>query len=111
MQGTIKLVKCQNASTNAVNAFRSGKYFACQMVPVDRAGNKIPKNTRIGKEIWAQFSADLEAAVVKSDDLRSLNGREWHHIDRSSRGYMVYVAALAAAGWEITGNPNKELVY
>jgi len=111
MNGTIKLVKCQNASANAINAFRRGRYFACQMVPVDRLGNRIPKNTRAGKEIWAQFAADLEVAIVKSDDPRSLYGREWHHIDRSARGYMVYVAALKAAGWEITGNPNKELVY
>ncbi len=107
----IKLTKCQNPSLNAVYAMRQGKYFACQIAPVDNAENRIPKNTKVGREVWAKFEEDIKAAVVKSDDPRAVGGMEWHHIDRSSTGYMVWVSVLVERGWQIAGTPNKELVY
>jgi thiamine biosynthesis protein ThiC len=109
MKGTLKLKKAMSASINALAAMRQGKYFACQIIPVDHLGFPVPKNTKEGREIWEMFLADLVAASVITDEKRSVNYREWHHIDKSSIAHMIWVHKLIEAGWTITGNPNKEL--
>lgn len=108
-KGTLKLIKSINCSSNALFAMMKGKYFASQIKLVDWSGSELDKRKKENKRLHEVFTKDLKACAVKSSHPNSIGGLEWHHIDKSSRSYMVFVDKLKKRGWEITGNPNKEL--
>jgi len=101
----IYLSKSLNPSLNAVWAFKDGKYFASQM----KLMNKISGVARKGSKPYKEYKEDLQKALVKSDDERSINGNEWHHINKSGYSFMVDLNILKKLGYKFIGNPNKEL--
>lgn len=104
----IYLIKTQKPSFNSLMSMKKGLYPGCNVKLSDENGAIIGRQSRKEKEMRRLFLIDLGKSIDKSNDERSVNNKEWHHLNGSSWAFTIDINKMIKLGYNIFGNPNKE---